>query len=367
MNRALDGWYSRSPYAYRRRGNGVDRCQRDITRTLRKMGKPLYVLKRDIADFFDSINHDVLLAKLADLIEPGDYLFDLLRQRVRFACLDGDAVRIADRGVPFGTASACLFANLYLTALDRRLEEIPGVRFFRYADDLLILSPDRSRLERAARVFQSEMDDLRLASKTSHEQEFFFTDAKVGPEPFTQVSRFRHLGLEFRADGSVGLSRDKFRKICNLFRYAFRRNRSKFRKTNDPEKRAQAAVQIAQKTIHQGVRNVAIIDYYLRHVTDEEQLRRLDRWLAEEVLFVAFGQGHKKRHFRALPFGQLREMGLPSLVHRRRLVLHGHIESPFFIWKNYQAQKGSGAVARPEASRRPAFSQGPEAAAAASS
>ena len=102
-------------------------------------------------------------------------------------------------------------------------------------------------------------------------------------------------------------------------------------------------------------------------MTDEEQLRRLDRWLAEEVLFLAFGQGHKKGHFRLLPFRRLRSMGLPSLVHRRRLILHGHVESPFFIWQNYQAQKGSGAAARPEAPLRPAFSQGPEAAAAASS
>src|SRR5207302_669366 len=99
-----------------------------------------------------------------------------------------------------------------------------------------------------------------------------------------QVARFRHLGLEFRSDGSVGLSRDKFRKIRNLFRFAFRRNKSRFRRIVEPEKRAQFAVQIAQDAIQEGVRNVAIIDYYLRHVTDEAQLRRLDRWLAEEVL-----------------------------------------------------------------------------------
>ena len=356
VNRALDGWFSNSSYAYRLRGYGVDRCQREIAASLRKMGQPLYVMKRDFADFFDSLDHGVLMEKLREVIEPGDYLLDLLRQRVRFSCFDGDTVRIAEHGVPFGTAVACLFANVYLTGLDRRLEAIPGVRFFRYADDLLIVSPRRLGLEQAARRVQSEMEDLRLQSKSSHEHDFIFAARDPREDALEQASRFRHLG------------RDKFRKICNLFRYAFRRNRNKFRRTSDWEKRAQLAVEIAQKTLHQGVRNVAIIDYYLRHVTDEEQLRRLDRWLAEEVLFLAFGRGHKKGHFRRLPFRRLRSMGLPSLVHRRRLILHGHVESPFFIWQNYQAQKGSRATAaRPKPPRCSAFSQGPEAAAAPSS
>ena len=34
-------------------------------RSLRALGQPLYVMKRDIADFFDSIHHEVLLDKLA--------------------------------------------------------------------------------------------------------------------------------------------------------------------------------------------------------------------------------------------------------------------------------------------------------------
>src|SRR5262249_25723648 len=169
--------------------------------------------------------------------------------------------------VQSSTADYFLFAHIYLTGLDRKLEAIPGVRFFRYADDLLIVSAHRLGLELAARTVQSEMAALRLQSKTSHEYDFMFAAHDVPEDSLMQASRFRHLGLEFRADGSVGLSRDKFRKICNLFRYAFRRNRAKFRRTSDPEKRAQLAVEIAQKALHQGVRNVAIIDYYLRHVT----------------------------------------------------------------------------------------------------
>ncbi|HUJ39310.1 MAG TPA: hypothetical protein VLW54_02090, partial [Candidatus Acidoferrales bacterium] len=145
---------------------------------------------------------------------------------------------------------------------------------------------------------------------------------------------------------------------ANLFRFAFRRQRARFARTKDPMKRARLAVEIAAKTVTDGVRNVAILDYYLKHVEDEEQLRRLDRWLAEEVLALAFG-GHRRGNFRKLPYARLREMGLPSLVHRRRLIGHGQVESPFFIWKTNQREKSS----RGMAARRRSGPAGPAAAA----
>ena len=373
LNRALDPAFSRSSYAYRWCGFGVDRCQREIIRAIRTLDKPIFVMTRDISNFFDSIDHDILLGKLAQIVEPSDYLFRLLADCVRFRYVDEGEEATALRGVPFGTAIACLFANVYLMELDRRLEMLPGLRFFRYADDLLVLSSSAEAVGEAGCIFQREMAALKLASKSSRHRDFALVGAeRSGPcrsEPaIPACSRFRHLGLEFRADGSVGLSRDKFRKICNLFRYAFRRHRRRFRRTRDPEKRARLAVQIARRTAERGVRNVAIIDYYLKHVTDESQLRRLDRWLAEEVLSLAFGGGHKKGYFRRLPFGKLREMGLPSLVHRRRLILHGHVDSPFFVWRARQIQRGyRGKAARPVAPEATAFSQGPEAAADATS
>ena len=103
---------------------------------------------------------------------------------------------------------------------------------------------------------------------------------------------------------------------------------------------------IAVETIDKGIRNVAILDYYLKHVDDERQLRLLDRWLAEEVLGLVFG-GHKKGHFQRISFEQLRAMGLPSLLHRRRLICRGVIESPFFIWQREKAVRAfRGTVAR---------------------
>ena len=368
LSRSLQTWFSPNSYAYRSRGFGVDQCQCRVAQLMRRMGRPIFVVKRDVADYFPSIDHGILLQQLAEFVEEGDYLFRLLEERVRFPFSDGVEQRTATRGIPFGTAIACVFANVHLTNLDRRLAGVPGIHYFRYADDLLIVSASREAALAGASVIADELRGLHLGSKPSHEQNLALSETPIQDELFVWSTRFRHLGLEFRADGVTGLSRDKLRKICNLFRYALRRSRGKFIRIQEPEKRAKLAIQVIRKTIEDGIRNVAILDYYLKHVEDERQLVQLDRWLAEAVFSCAFQNGHRKGNFKKLPFARLRAMGLPSLIHRRRLIRHAQIPSPFFVWKGYQNAKGSrGTAARPRAvssgTGDAAFSPLPEAAA----
>jgi hypothetical protein len=360
----LHDWFSPNCYAYRLRGFGLDRCQRRITKLLATTENPLFAVKRDIANYFPSVNHELLLTQLAELVEPEDYLFRLLEERVRFPYEEAGRTLRAEQGIAFGTPVACFFANVYLTRLDRRLDALPGLRYFRYADDLLLLSSNRETIEAATAYFQEALCELRLRSKASHEENLLLSRCGASAANFSAASRIRHLGLEFCADGAVRLSRDKCRKISNVFRYAFRRKRAKLARIHDPRKRAEFAIATARHALEQSVRNVAIVDYYLKHVSDESQLRLLDRWLAEEVLSIAFKGGHRKSYFRQLPFRSLRAMGLPSLVHRRRQIRHGQMAAPFFVWKSYQTQKSSRETAaklRPQIAGAVAFSPSPEA------
>jgi reverse transcriptase-like protein len=360
LNRRLHHWFSPNAYAYRDSGYSLDRCQSQVASVIRRASGLLYVVKRDISDYFGSVNHELLLGQLAEVVDPGDYLFDLLAQRVRFPYEREGILYTAQTGIPFGAAIACLFANIYLTSLDRRIESIAGISYFRYADDILILSPDRVLADAARHELESALAGLKLAMKPSHSVDLALTAARSCGTDFPPANEFRHLGLLFRAGGHVALSRDKLRKIQNLFRFAFRRSRRRWKKIDDPQERAQALIAVAAGTIDKGLRNVAILDYYLKHVDDLEQLRLLDRWLAEEVLASVFG-GHKKGHFRHISFARLRAMGLPSLVHRQRLIHRGKIESPFFIWQRERSMQAfRGTVARLP---RAAFSPVPEAAA----
>jgi hypothetical protein len=216
----------------------------------------------------------------------------------------------------------------------------------------------------SARMHDS-LRQLRLTTKPSHQADLVITDIPgAGDSKFHRVEAFRHLGLQFECNGSVSLSRDKQRKIQNLFRFAFRRARRRWRKIAGPRERARTLVAIACQTVERGVRNVAILDYYLKHITDAEQLRLLDRWLAEEILSLVFG-AHKKGNFAKITFQELRSLGLPSLVHRQRLILHGKIDSPFFIWQQQKADRAfKGTVASRRCNNEAGFSLCPEAAAA---
>jgi hypothetical protein len=336
LNRQFHARFSRSCYAYRWAGFGVDLCQARVGRLVARLPKPFFVFKRDIANYFGSIDHELLFRHLARLVDPRDYLWRLLGQRVRFAYEDASHIAVADQGVPFGTPIACLFANLYLNPLDDRMAEIAGLRYFRYADDILGIAREAGTAVRAAAACDDTLRELKLEVKASHRLDTVLSPAPVTIPPHAWAPKFKYLGLEFRASGLTGLSRDKARKIRNIFRYAFRRKATRLRRLTCPEKRAQLAVEIARQTLLEGVRNVAIIDYYLKHVRDEAQLRLLDRWLAEEILSIAFRTGHTKGNFRRLGFDRLRAMGLPSLRHRSRLIRHGQVQTTFFRWQQCQ-------------------------------
>lgn len=217
LNRRLHGWFSPHSYAYRYRAFGLDPCQKRIARVLGSSQAPLYLVKRDVADFFASIDHELLLSELATLIEPGDYLFDLLRQRVRFAYQDGAGLVTATRGVPFGTAVACLFANIYLTRLDRAMTAREGVCYFRYADDVLLISPHRERALAAAEQLGFILDRLRLRSNPNHQLDVAFAPRPVADPQFSWASKFRHLGLEFRPGGEIGLSAINSERFATCF------------------------------------------------------------------------------------------------------------------------------------------------------
>lgn len=366
LSRKLHYWFSPSAYAYRDHTYGLDRCQSRIAAVLRPAKGPVYVIKRDISDYFASVNHEVLIQQLEKLVAPGDYLFELISKRIRFEYQDESGSHRATIGIPFGCASACVFANIHLTELDGEIESIPGVHYFRYADDILVLSESREAALLAGERLHQGLGQLHLTTKASHEADFVLTeDISVMDSVFQRAVAFRHLGLQFELGGAVALSRDKRRKLQNLFRLAFRRARRRWQKVADPHERARTLIAIACQAIEKGVRNVAILDYYLKHVTDASQFRLLDRWLAEEILSIVFG-AHKKGNFAKISYVQLRQYGLPSLVHRQRLIRHGKIESSFFIWQQQKADRAfKGTVASRERATSAVadFSPCPEAAA----
>jgi len=92
-----------------------------------------WVVDMDITQFFDHVNHDILMHRIGQLIRDKRVL-RLIGAYLRAGVMvEGLRVR-TEEGTPQGGPLSPLLANIYLDGLDRELER-RGLAFCRYADD----------------------------------------------------------------------------------------------------------------------------------------------------------------------------------------------------------------------------------------
>jgi len=118
----------------------LDRAREHITAGHR------WVVDMDLEKFFDRVNHDVLMARLARRIEDKRIL-KLIRCYLRAGIMEGGVVSPRSEGTPQGGPLSPLLSNVLLDELDKELEQ-RGHRFVRYAADCNIYVRSRRAGER---------------------------------------------------------------------------------------------------------------------------------------------------------------------------------------------------------------------------
>jgi RNA-directed DNA polymerase len=104
------------------------------------------VVDLDLAKFFDNVQHDVLMARVARKLSD-KRLLKLMGRYLRTGVLVGESIQPTELGTPQGGPLSPLLGNILLDDLDKELER-RGRRFVRYADDLLILVKSQRAGER---------------------------------------------------------------------------------------------------------------------------------------------------------------------------------------------------------------------------
>ncbi|MDQ5918141.1 MAG: RNA-directed polymerase [Pseudomonadota bacterium] len=119
------------------------------------------VVDLDLEKFFDRVNHDLLMEKLAKKIDDGRVL-RLIRRYLEAGMMADGIVSQRTEGTPQGGPLSPLLSNVLLTELDRELER-RGHAFCRYADDCNIYVRSQQAGERVmASITRFLADTLKL-------------------------------------------------------------------------------------------------------------------------------------------------------------------------------------------------------------
>ena len=162
-----------------------------------------YVLKCDISKFFYSIDHQILLDMLKDVILDKD-IYNLIEKiidstnsthlsktieslinkrkseinklkitsfekKLKISELDRIPLYNYDKGLPIGNMSSQIFAIFYLNNVDHFIKEKLRVKYYiRYMDDLILLHYDKQYLKYCLEMIETEVKKIKLSinSKT---------------------------------------------------------------------------------------------------------------------------------------------------------------------------------------------------------
>ena len=246
----LDPTFSKSSYGFRP-GRGAHHALKQAQEYVKDGNR--IVVDLDLEKFFDRVNHDILMARLARRI--GDKrLLRIVRGFLEAGMMKDGVCVGRDEGTPQGGPLSPLLANLFLDDLDKELEK-RGHRFCRYADDCNIYVRTRAAGER---VMTSVTQFLTKKLKLRVNQD----KSAVAP---THERKF--LGYRLLTQGTLTIALKSLDRVRERIRQLTRRNRGR-------------SLEAVIRQLNEFLNGWVV---YYRHAAMQAHLTDLDIWVRRKL------------------------------------------------------------------------------------
>jgi len=271
----LDPTFSETSYGFR--------PGRDAHQALRKAQEYVaegrwIVVDIDLEKFFDKVNHDILMSRLARRVED-KRLLRIVRRFLQAGIMHNGVCAARHEGTPQGGPLSPILSNLLLDELDKELEQ-RGHCFVRYADDCNIYVGSQAAGERVQASITKFLDK-RLRLRVNQEK------SAVAP-----VWERKFLGYRLFLGGGLGIAPQSLARAKERIRSITRRNRG---------------ISLEQMIQELNVFLTGWMTYY-RYAECRKHLRPLDSWIRRRLRCVRL-----KQRKRAKPIADfLQRLGVPE-------------------------------------------------------
>ena len=266
--------------------------------------KNLYSYKLDISNYFNSIDISLLLPMLKEIFADDPQLYELFEKQLSDPrAIDKGSIVCERKGVMAGLPTAVFFANVYLTALDKAFEQIEGVIYCRYSDDIIIFAQDPETLEKAKAMLLERLEKMQLS---------------INPAKVIQTvpgERWTFLGFSYQ-NGEIDVCPHSVHKLkAKMRRKARALIRWKRVNGKDDWMAVRAFVKHFNKRLYtsEDPHEINWSRWYFPLINTDKSLKEIDAYMQDCIRYIATETRTKSRfNFR---YEQMKSLGYRSLVH----------------------------------------------------
>ena len=259
-----------------------------------------FTYKVDISDYFNSIDLNILLPKLYELLKEDIELYNLIEKLLSNPYVEEESVIKEEiKGVMAGSPIAAFLANFYLREVDKSFE---NDIYCRYSDDIILFAKTQEELEEKKHKLLQLLEDHHLKINTSKE---------VITHPHEQ---WTFLGLKYDA-GNIDISDVSVKKLKDKMR---RKSRALIRWSRNKNLESINAVKSFINSFNKKLYNntatheMTWARWYFPLISTDKSLKIIDNYMQECIRYIATKK-HTKSAYN-FKYSKMKELGYQSLV-----------------------------------------------------